>query len=265
MTILCADDEQLALDILVEAVNEAAPQAQTRAFTEAEELLDFARANTCDIAFLDIEMRDMNGLTLAKRLKECNPEVNIVFVTGYDQYTGDAMTLRASGYVMKPATKEKILDELENLRHPVQREDTKRLRVQCFGNFEVFVDDKPLAFRYSKSRELFAYLIDRKGAAIPADELIAVLWEDKPVSASLRSQLRNSVTDLSRCLADAGLDGVLVKSLRSFYVDTSKLSCDYYRFLKGDTAAVNAYSGEYMSQYSWAEMTTGSLTMAEKV
>lgn len=52
---------------------------------------------------------------------------------------GEAFHLHASGYVLKPATPETIRWELEDLRRPVLREDDGRLRVQCFGNFEVFI------------------------------------------------------------------------------------------------------------------------------
>ena len=38
-----------------------------------------------------------------------------------------------------------------------------------------------------------------------------------------------------------------------------RVDCDLYRFLEGDGEAVSAYYGEYMSQYSWAEMTVGRL------
>jgi len=132
MVILCADDERYALDVLTQAVRSAAPDAAVEAFTEAADLLDYARCHSCDVAFLDVEMRDMDGLTLAKLLKECNPKVNIVFVTGYSQYAGDAFGLRASGYVMKPASPEKIALELEELRNPLPKAESGKLRVQCF-------------------------------------------------------------------------------------------------------------------------------------
>ena len=102
MKILCVDDEPLALEMLTEAIEEAQPDADIKPFNKQSELLEEARQNGCDIAFLDIHMRGMNGVELAKKLKEINPKMNIIFVTGYDEYTGDAMRLRASGYVMKP-------------------------------------------------------------------------------------------------------------------------------------------------------------------
>ncbi|MCR5487116.1 MAG: hypothetical protein K6F35_06245 [Lachnospiraceae bacterium] len=42
-------------------------------------------------------------------------------------------------------------------------------------------------------------------------------------------------------------------------IDASKIDCDYYAYRDGNPAAVNAFRGEYMSQYSWAEKTLGSL------
>ena len=54
-------------------------------------------------------------------------------------------------------------------------------------------------------------------------------------------------------------DDVLVKRRNSFSVDCARVECDYFRFLEGDMAAVHAYRGEYLSQYSWAEMTLGNL------
>jgi hypothetical protein len=117
------------------------------------------------VAFLDVKMPGMTGLEMAKRVKELSPHTNIVFVTAYSEYSLDAMRLRASGYVLKPATGEAVETELENLRFPVKTAAASRLRVQCFGNFEVYADGQPLRFEFSRTKELFAYLVDRRGAA----------------------------------------------------------------------------------------------------
>ena len=52
----------------------------------------------------------------------------------------------------------------------------------------------------------------------------------------------------------------LIRSHGQWAVRTDKLDCDYYRMKDGDPTAINAYNGEYMKQYSWAEMTLASLT-----
>lgn len=84
-------------------------------------------------------MRGMTGVELAKKLKDAYPKINIIFVTGFDQYTGEAMKMHASGYIMKPVTAEKVKEEMENLRNPIEPLSDKLLRVQCFGNFDVFI------------------------------------------------------------------------------------------------------------------------------
>ena len=164
MKILCVDDEALMLQMLEMAIREAQPDADVLAFDEPEDLLDEAKANGCDIAFLDIHMSGMTGVELAKELKGVNPKMNIIFVTGFSEYTGDAMRLRASGYIMKPVTAEAVKEELSELRFPIVPKENALLRVQCFGNFDVFTPDgKPVHFERSKAKEIFAYLVHRHG------------------------------------------------------------------------------------------------------
>ena len=133
MRILACDDERIPLELLTEAIREARPEAELIGFSDPAELLAFAEHSRADVAFLDIQMYGITGLELAKRLKDLMPDINIVFVTGYSQYAGEAFHLRASGYVMKPTTKEMIEDELDNLRNPVPEKQTAKLLVQCFG------------------------------------------------------------------------------------------------------------------------------------
>ena len=89
--------------------------------------------------------------------------------------------------------------------------------------------------------------------------MLAVLWEDKPDTASLHSHLRNLIFDLSHTLEDAGVTGLLVRGRSTLAIDTSKVDCDYFNFLRGDRSAINSYRGEYMTQYSWAEVTRSAL------
>ena len=113
MNIITIDDEQSALNILTAAVKDVVPHAEIRAFRNPLDALEFMKKQRCEIVFLDIQMREMNGVVLARKLKEIYPKVNIVFVTGYAQYTGEAFGMHASGYVYKPVTPEKIKIEME--------------------------------------------------------------------------------------------------------------------------------------------------------
>ena len=108
------------------------------------------------------------------------------------------------------------------------------------------------------------YLVDRNGATCTNGEMLAVLWEDKPDTAALHSHLRNLIFDLNHTLEDAGVRGLLVRGRSTLAIDTSKLECDYYNFLRGDRSTISSYRGEYMTQYSWAEVTRSALRQQAK-
>lgn len=259
MNVIAVDDERNALETLVEAIQEAAPNAEVHDFRNADEALAYAAEHPFDIAFLDIEMRGISGIELAKRLKGLNSQVNIIFVTGYSQYMGDALHLRASGYVMKPTTKEGVQEELENLRNPVKRQTRKRVWAQTFGNFEVFVDSQPLHFKYNRSKEILAYLIDRRGALCTNGELASALWEDESGDLKKAAYLRKLRSDLIHTLENADCADILVVQSGKLGIVPEKIECDYFDWNDGKAYALNAYHGEYMSQFSWSEMTHSAI------
>lgn len=88
----------------------------------------------------------------------------------------EAFQLHASGYIMKPVTVKAVEEELRNLRYSLPEPSVQPLRVQAFGNFEVFYKGQPVHFSRSRTKELFAYLIDRRGAGSTMGELISILW-----------------------------------------------------------------------------------------
>ena len=119
MRIIAVDDEELALDRLMTAIQQAAPGAELHGFFYPEDALAFLQGNGCDVAFLDVEMADVSGVELARQLKACNPDVNIIFATGFSHYRDAAFDLHASGYLTKPITADKVRKELAELRRPV--------------------------------------------------------------------------------------------------------------------------------------------------
>lgn len=259
MNIIAVDDEKLALDTLVDSIERTVPDAKVFGFRKPEEALICAREKNFEIAFLDIKMRGMTGLELARKLKDIRGDINIIFVTGYSEYSLDAFRLYASDYLLKPATPDAVRQAMEHLRNPVKPEQTKRVRFQCFGNFEAFVDNKPLVFKRVRSKELLAYLVDRMGASVTMGELMTVIWEDGHDTLSRQSNLRNLIADLKNVLSEAGVENILLKTRNSIAIDCKAVDCDYYDFLRHIPYAVNAYHGEYMMQYSWAEVTTAAL------
>lgn len=257
MRILAVDDEKIMLERLVRCIKEAAPEAELVSFQKSTECLSYLRDRQADVAFLDIRMRMMDGMELARQIKLLQPKINIIFTTGYSDYIYDAVSeIRCSGYILKPVTTEQIVRELENLRHPIEDKPKARVHMQCFGNFEIFVDGKVLPMEPAKAKELLAYLVDRKGAMCSNAEIIAAIWED---DADHYSYLKKCKKALVSVLEQTGCKEVLVCQRGSMGVDRDAFSCDYYDWLEGTASGINAYHGQYMAQYSWGEITNASL------
>ena len=264
MNLICVDDEPMVLEE-VKGLLSRQPDVETvTAFLSPEQALDWLQSHEPDAAFLDINMGEMDGLALARRIRERYHDCAIVFLTGYSEYAVAAFSVRADGYLMKPATEEEVRCELDNIKRKqplAAPPSTKRIRVQCFGNFEVFCDGVPLHFGRQKSKELFAYLVDRQGTSVSMGELIGVLWEDAPVTRSLQSNLRNSIHDLSSTFSQAGVENILIKGRNTLTLNRDAIDCDFYDFQRRLPYAVNLYRGEYMAQYSWAEITASALLL----
>lgn len=252
MIIFAVDDEPNALDILCRAIAEASPEAEIIAFDRASDVLAVVDAGKKpDVLFADGDMPGMSGVELARTLKFSCPDLNVVFATGYDDYMRDAFSLRASGYLKKPITAGDVRTELENLRNPVVQTG-KRVRFQTFGNFEVFIDGKPVTFEREKTKEYLAYLVDR-GTICSNNQIAAALWENSVTPAYLR-KLRK---DLFDTFCDKGCEDVLIREWSRQGIRTELVECDFYDWKRGLPYAINAYQGEYMAQYSWAELTHG--------
>lgn len=257
MNCIAVDDEPFALEDLEEAVRLATPDCALSCFTAPGAALEHAKTMPVDVAFLDIELGSINGLVLAKQLKDLCPDAHIIFVTSYEQYAVQAFQLHATGYLMKPVTADTVRRELTFLYG--ETPTRKRVRVQTFGGFEMFVNGQPLQFKRAKAKELLAYLVDRRGGSVTTGEACAVLWEDGIGGSAQKSYLRTLITDLRAALRQVGVEDILVKGWGRLAIDPKRLDCDSYRFLEGDAQAVNSYRHDYLPGYSWAEFSISVL------
>jgi len=253
MNIIAVDDEHLQLIDLEFAIKKAAPEASVLSFESPTAAADFGSRNHIDIAYLDINMPGLNGINLAKKLRETNPHINIIFATGYDEYAKESYDVQASGYLTKPITEKAVADSLKHLRSPIKPVAEKKLRVQCFGNFDVFAGERILYFKRQKAKELLAYLVHKRGTSCTIKELCAVIYDDSFNVKSMEKQIQSVISVMMKTLKDAKVEDVIIKNYNSFSIDITKVDCDYYRFIEKDPTLTKTYTGEYMSSYEWAE------------
>ena len=263
MLIFAIDDEPKQLQNLHAAITEAVPGAELRDYQLGSAALNAIQQEGLrpDVVFSDIRMPGVSGLELAVRVKSLSPDSRVVFVTGYDDYALEAYRRHVNGYLLKPVEAAHIREELEALDISHRDRASELLRVKCFGYFEVFWKGEPLSFSRSKTKELFAFLVDRGGSTCQPEEVIAALFEKTEPEKMKQSKqnLRNLVNDLKRVLTGIGQGEVLIRKGSSLCIRPELLDCDYYRMLSGDMAALNRFRGAYMEQYTWAEMTKGVL------
>ena len=249
MKIIVVDDEQHACTRLKRILGELG-MSDVTLFDRSIYAIDFAKENKTDVAFLDISMPEMNGVELAKELKKVNPFINLIFCTGYSEFMQDAIELHVSGYLLKPAEPESIKKALDNLLHPIARPKA-RFFARTFGTFDFFVDGEPLHFKRSKSKEMLAYLISIRGSGANRKDLTAAIFGDK-YDEQTQNYLSKIYKDLIETLNAVGGADIVRKSFNTYSVNPELFSCDLYDYDKGDPVAINAYKGEFMTQYDWA-------------
>ena len=254
MRAIAVDDEELMLRALERAIHASPDIKEVVKFSNCERALEYVKENPIDVAFLDINMRGMGGLALAEKILEARPNCKIVFCTGYEEYAIPAFKLHASGYLMKPISAEDVQKEIDNIKGMRQKE--KLLTVHCFGNFEVYAKSEKVTFKRLKTKELFAFLVDRKGAGMTAKQICAVLFPDDMDDNKNAAYLRQLIMDLKNTLKLVGAESVLRHETPCYRVDTSLIQCDYLSYLENGKPE---FRGEYMMQYSWAEETLAML------
>lgn len=127
------------------------------------------------------------------------------------------------------------------------------LEAKTFGNFTLMYKNKVVKFTRSKSPELLAYLIYKNGSSLNTKELLTVLYGDYADSAKYGASLRLLVSDVKHTLSELEIQNFFVAEYNSFRINPEVVQCDYYDFLAGEPKAVSSFTGEFMSQYSWAE------------
>ena len=258
MYVLAVDDERIMLKELTIELGQVFPNADIQGFQDPMEAEQWAsdltqEGKSLDYAFLDIKMRGMSGIELARRLKKLHPGTVLIFCTAYTEYAFDAVGMYAKGYLMKPISAKNIVRTLDEMVYDWR----KSLDVQ---NQSFWIK----TFGREKAKEMLAFLVDRAGATVTTEQLAVVLWEDRPYDKTLKNYVSTVLGSLRRTLRKVGKEDILIKTRNHLSLNPEKIKCDAYDYEKGVMSAVNSFRGEYMVNYSWAEFKTGTYVTMEQ-
>lgn len=275
--IMLLDDERLALLHLEKLLKDLDDNYKISGYTQTDKALEYARTWQPDVIFLDIHMPEMSGLAVSEIVKELLPDVEVVFVTAYDQYAIEAFEQNALDYVLKPVEQKRLAKTMRRLADRRSRMTEKEIPVfetiiHCFSSlrFERGGAPLPLRWRTAKAQELFAYLLHHRDQFVSKDTLIEVLWPDfdwKKAATHLYTtvyQVRQSLKQeqISITISNVSKGEGYLLSAQSVLIDSEEWERDIR-----ELGAVNLYNykecqrlcdlylGDYLADYDymWAE------------
>lgn len=132
--------------------------------------------------------------------------------------------------------------------------------IRTFGYFDVFVGERPIAFRSRKSKELLALLTDRRGGYVSSEEAISFLWPEEPCNTVTLSRYRKVALRLRNILEEYGIPDIIESVDGKRRIVSDKVQCDLFDYLSGKEEFSQLFKGSYLSNYSWGESTLGALT-----
>ena len=232
LNIAICDDEQNQIQYIKDIVSAWAETSEHfphfAEFPSAEAFLfDYAENRNYDILLLDIEMAKMNGIDLAKKVREENNRVQIVFITGYPDFMSEGFEVAALHYLMKPVKKEKLFSVLDRaVIGLAQKEDSLILETD---NGIMRVKFSEIMSAEAKGHETLLTLIDKQESVkIGINDLEKQL--DDSFVRSHRSYLvgLRHITRITK--TDVILDnGALIPLSRRMYAEVNQKFIDYYR------------------------------------
>ena len=271
MRVIAVDDEKLSLMRIERIIGEIPEVIWVAGYQSPRDALARQIEDAADIAFLDVEMPDMNGLALAERLVENNPDMEVVFVTAHEKYALSAYRQNAIGYLLKPIQQQDLRTQLERIcryRRIIKKEQSKALRCNVFGSFYLYAEPNPtdiLSFRTDKSSELLALLIGQRGKPISRDAICELLWPDMSGERAVRN-FHTTAYNIRHTFAEAAAGDVLLRSHDSYRINLGCVRSDLEIFcaametgedgasrIRKMEAALAVYTGPYMADkdYPW--------------
>ncbi|MBR6396121.1 MAG: response regulator [Lachnospiraceae bacterium] len=257
LVILCVDNDKTYLEQATATCKKMEEISDVICFTKGTEAIEWFMYNKADIVILDMNISDLIWQDVVRNLKDLCPEIVFVLSSAQKDHAYEAYEIHAGGFLLKPFTNEKLTEELRYAEKSLESTEKKRVRIQTFGEFDVYVNGKPISFTRSKAKELLAFLVDRQGANMARTFIFSALWEDRDYDRSMQKQLDVIIRSLRQSLSEYGISDIIELSKGQMRVCPEKFTCDVYQLFSGEKSATNSYRGEYMSAYSWASATEG--------
>lgn len=273
MRAIAVDDEKLGLGRIVRLLKGSEYFSCVKGYTKPEEAIKYFEEDNADIAFLDIEMPEMNGLQLSETLMERNPRLEVVFVTAYDKYALQAFEINAIGYLLKPVELKKINDKIERIlirqKGVKIQEKLNVIYIQTFEHFLVSFDKSmknTIKFRTEKAKELLGYLLSYQGKPVSKDKIIYTLWPDMEPERAAKN-FHTTCYYIRKVFKNLGVNNLILRKQNGYSINEECIASDLSIFcnameqiskenprIETIKTAFFEYNGAYLENedYLWA-------------
>jgi len=274
MKVVIVDDESAMLIAMKRMLSNIAGVALVGSFRNAIEALTFVKENDVDLAFLDIQIAEDNGLELARGLLSLRSDLDIVFTTSHTEYAIEAYDVYPLDYMVKPISRTRLAQTIakavsrrsSSLSHSANGVAPNRLTVQGLGCFEASSKQAGAVNWISKkSMELFAYLLVNRGRSVSKARLLEDLFPDMLLK-NAETYLHTAVYQLRKVLSLHGLKETVLTSHEQYRVDLEQIDVDFIQFEQGvlalsdidpdneaaSIALENRYAGDLFEDKSFA-------------
>ncbi|MDO5345177.1 MAG: response regulator [Lachnospiraceae bacterium] len=233
---------------------------EVQIFFDEKAAVNYLLSNRADVAFFDISDAEINGILLAGRIRKIQPNLPIVFVSKYASYAMQAFEADADGYLLKPYSRTDLERQLKKVEKRYHIRSEPAVYFRTMPRFDLFVDGELVLITQKKVKELLALLVDFAGNSLTSEQAITYLWEDRPIDNHSKALLRVTAMRLRELLQQKKIDFILKEENGVRAIETSRVICDSYQMLAGIPEVIERYHGEYMVEYSWAEVGNARLS-----
>ena len=123
-----------------------------------------------------------------------------------------------------------------------------KVYVKTFGGFDLYYQGELIYFSSSKAKELLAILVDWSGKEVTLSHLAEILQSFHLAWHRLKQTLKKY-----------GIEKIVIKGRGTYAINKEAVVCDSYDMVRQVKGASNFFVGEYMPEYSWAEVTLSNL------
>ncbi|MHA7966739.1 response regulator [Paenibacillus sp. CAU 1782] len=232
MKAIIVDDEYYALRNLKSKLENIADVEVVAMYDDPAVALEELSSVQPDLAFLDIEMPEIDGISLLGMMFKKRPDMDFVFTSAFHAYVTDTLETKALDFLVKPVKFEQLYVTLEKIKKIRSKNVmAHKIEIKCFGNFSVFIDGKLIDdnWRTRKAEELFAYLLCMNGKPVSRERIIHDLWPDSELDKGY-ANLYTTQYNLKKIFEAFGIHHLIKSRLGNIWLNLEDIKVDLWEF-----------------------------------